>query len=423
MKITLVNHASTIYSHNDIHLITDPWIEGDVFQEGWSHLCETKFKYEDFERITHIWFSHEHPDHFFPPNIKSIPPEIIKNITVLYQETVDKKVLKFCKAAGFKEVIELAPNKALNLASDFTVTNAPFGHDSWLHVKAGEYTYFNTNDCLISDNNLARKIHNVVGDVDVLLTQFSYACKYGNADQPEQRREAAERKYDQMKLQIDMFKPKYCIPIASFVWFSHEENYYMNDSVNTIDKVEAFIKQTEAIPIVLYPEDTFTIGDVHDNGPSIAKYQENFGRISIDNARKTQTVALDAVLASGKKLSDQLKKEDLLGYFLMAAYPIKFYISDLKVAVKFSSLTGLKVLEAEQDDTNIIMTSEVLDYCLKFNWGFGTSNVNGRFQTVKEKDIVLFKYYVAITDALNHQDSTLKRVVNKVFRKFGVSIP
>ena len=65
MTLNFVNHASLVFSHGDIRLITDPWISGEVFHNGWSLLSKTKFTFSDFKNITHIWFSHEHPDHFF----------------------------------------------------------------------------------------------------------------------------------------------------------------------------------------------------------------------------------------------------------------------------------------------------------------------------------------------------------------------
>ena len=89
-KIEFVNHASYIIEHGGIRLITDPWIEGTAFNEGWSLIEPTHLQYTDFKDITHIWFSHEHPDHFSPPNLKSIPEELRKNITVLFQYTKDK---------------------------------------------------------------------------------------------------------------------------------------------------------------------------------------------------------------------------------------------------------------------------------------------------------------------------------------------
>ena len=77
--ITFVNHASVIFSHKNIRLMTDPWIFGNAFNNGWSLLSESKFTIEDFDKITHIWFSHEHPDHFHPLVLKTIIESGIDN--------------------------------------------------------------------------------------------------------------------------------------------------------------------------------------------------------------------------------------------------------------------------------------------------------------------------------------------------------
>jgi UDP-MurNAc hydroxylase len=417
MKIEFVNHASVIFDYDNIRMISDPWLNGEVFHDGWSLLAETKFEYDEFKSITHIWFSHEHPDHFFPPNIKAIPEEHRKKITVLYQHTNDKKVIDFCKKLNFKEVIELTPNQPLKLTDKFEVTNGPFGHDSWLHVKTDQYTFLNTNDCVINTLEKAQNIHNIIGDVDVLLTQFSYASKQGNADQPEKRQKAVDDKFKQMTLQFEVFKAKSFIPIASFVWFSHEENFYMNDSVNTIQKVADFATSKGVEPIVMYPKDGYEIGAAHDNKLAIAAYNKDSEQITLANTRKTVSVSIEDLKATGEALAQQLKKEDKLSRFLLSFYPIKFYLPDLDKAVKFSSYSGIKEIDCPKNQTNIQLSSEVLNYCLRFNWGFGATHVNGRFQTNTDKDMVLFNYYVSATESLNHKDSTFKRVMSKLARK------
>lgn len=62
---------------------------------------------EDFQYVTHIWFSHEHPDHFAPGNLFKIPKKFREKTTVLYQETMDRKVAAFCKKLEFKAIVEL----------------------------------------------------------------------------------------------------------------------------------------------------------------------------------------------------------------------------------------------------------------------------------------------------------------------------
>ena len=315
MKLNFVNHASLVFTHGKVRLITDPWISGEVFHNGWSLLSKTKFKFTDFKNITHIWFSHEHPDHFFPPNIKSIPLEYRELITILYQKSEDKKVVKFCEKLKFKEVIELTPNQAYKLDEDFSIINAPFGHDSWLFIKTKKFSFLNTNDCVINKAKQATEIKNVIGDVDVLLTQFSYASKHGNANQPERRQRAVEDKKAQMNLQFEVFKPKYFIPIASYIWYSHEENFYMNDQVHTIDQVHDFSIKNEVIPIVLYPTDTYVVGADHDNTMAINQYLKDLKNVNLNNTRKTDSVSVKIILDSAKRLNLQLFKEDFFVVF------------------------------------------------------------------------------------------------------------
>ena len=60
---------------------------------------------------------------------------------------------------------------------------------------------------------------------------------------------------DQISNQINFFKPEFIIPFASYIFFSNEDNFYMNDMTARIENVEKEIvknfKYTK--PIVLYP--------------------------------------------------------------------------------------------------------------------------------------------------------------------------
>jgi len=38
MEIEFVTHASVLVHMCDVHLLTDPWIEGTAFDNGWSLL-------------------------------------------------------------------------------------------------------------------------------------------------------------------------------------------------------------------------------------------------------------------------------------------------------------------------------------------------------------------------------------------------
>ena len=103
-EITFVNHASVIFSYKKIRLITDPWIFGSAFNNSWELISESKMSVDDFKEISHIWFSHEHPDHFNLTVLNSIPKEIREKITVLFQDTLDHRVAKKCHQLGFSVI-------------------------------------------------------------------------------------------------------------------------------------------------------------------------------------------------------------------------------------------------------------------------------------------------------------------------------
>ncbi len=95
--------------------------------------------------------------------------------------------------------------------------------DSLLGIDAEGTKILNMNDCVYDTSRELRNISNLMGPIEVLLTQFSYANWIGNRDESERHQKAAEDKRKEMRKQVQMFRPTWVIPFASFVWFSHEE--------------------------------------------------------------------------------------------------------------------------------------------------------------------------------------------------------
>ena len=105
-NIEFINHASVLIHHNKIRILSDPWYTGTVFHNGWRLLHEIQDSkiIDILNQTTHIYISHEHPDHFSPPfflnkNIKNILME--KEIEILFQNTQDKRVVNFFKKNSF----------------------------------------------------------------------------------------------------------------------------------------------------------------------------------------------------------------------------------------------------------------------------------------------------------------------------------
>ena len=79
-KIEFINHASVIVSNGEQSLLSDPWYQGDAFHKGWNLLHEFNDNEINnlLDRVTHIWISHEHPDHFSISFFKKFKQKIKK---------------------------------------------------------------------------------------------------------------------------------------------------------------------------------------------------------------------------------------------------------------------------------------------------------------------------------------------------------
>ena len=93
MNIKFVNHASVLFQTSNVKILTDPWYQGLVFNNGWSLLDDNEININDLD-FNYLWYSHEHPDHFNIPDLLAIDEKKRRDITILFQQTKDQKVKK-----------------------------------------------------------------------------------------------------------------------------------------------------------------------------------------------------------------------------------------------------------------------------------------------------------------------------------------
>ncbi len=421
MELTFVNHASLIYAYGDVRLICDPWIEGTVFHNSWAHLSPTAFSYEDFHDITHIWFSHEHPDHFFPPNVKKIPEDARRNITVLFKSTLDRKVVQFCKSLGFRDVVELDPGKTHELNEDVSIVCQPYHDDSALIVFADGQTIVNVNDCVLNSREQLQELGSLTkGHVDVLLTQFSYASYVGETFQ--ERRKRAEDKFREMSSQISFFAPKFCIPFASFVYFCHEDNFYMNDAINRIDVVyDHFQARGETEMIVMYPGDEWVVGAPHDSKLAIDRYLADHAAIDRPLI-ETSSVEPELLSQSADEFHARLKeKVDYLPVLktFRVVKPLRVYLTDYDAAYELTLDRFEELPNLGKEGCGIAMSSETLSFCMKFDYGWNTTAVNGKFQILDPEALNTFQTLTSLGDAMNHGRVTWGELFKGIQRRLS----
>lgn len=386
-KLEFVTHASFILDSNGVRIMNDPWLFGSAFNEGWRLICDYRFDMERFEKIDYIWVSHEHPDHFSPPVLKSIPENYRKDITFLYQATKDGKVIDFCKSIGF-QTQELPHERPIALKNGLHVTcgNVPF-FDSWILYDCGDDRILNINDCIVDGVGVASDISRVVGRVNVLLTQFSYAGWKGNADDQSLRRRSAASKLEIMQSQILAFRPEFTIPFASFCYFAHEENRYHNDHINTPSAAVDAITEARSNPVLMYPEDEWSVGDGWSNQLALERYERDYdlsGKKFYTSKGLPEPELIEAARTYLERLHSRnnrfllsvIRHVPMMGFLR----PLDIMVYDLGYVYTFSFDRGL-TRRSTNSHYDVRMHSSSLAYVFRFDWGYDTLMVNGRFES------------------------------------------
>ena len=122
------------------------------------------------------------------------------------------------------------------LTEDFSIQVIPFQYlDSMCIVKIQNLTILNLNDCDIKNDYQLNYIKKRTGRIDILLVQFSYAIGKSNENNKYEREKWSFEVLKKLSDNIKFLNPKTVIPFASFCYFSKQDNFYMNDSVNKID--------------------------------------------------------------------------------------------------------------------------------------------------------------------------------------------
>lgn len=384
MKLTMLSHASVLVEQDTLALCTDPWFLGDAFNESWALLATPAITPRQLSNLSHIWISHEHPDHLHFPTLKAIPHEQRARVTLLYQEHFSSRMYRALDNLGFQRVVELPLSRWTSLNNDTSVLCCSSGTiDSLLAIRSKGVTVLNLNDCALSPG-AARSIGKRIGPVDVLLTQFSISSWVGNSHEtdPPARHNVIAR----IKSYVNAFHPKVLIPFASFVYFSHAENRYLNRWINTPDYVCAQLNDLPCRVQFLYNGDSWSTnrGFSFARDP-LVRYQRDFGAIADRSFTSHPSYPLSEIITLGERLIKNVRRAFPTLILKMTA-PIYFYIVDLDITIVVDIYQGLvRTAQRPKEDCDIALGSQALWYAFKFPWGFSTLEVSGRFELVNPK--------------------------------------
>lgn len=382
MKVTMIGHASVLLETSNGGILIDPWLSGPVLNNSWALLEPTAVPVDLWDRVKWIWFSHEHPDHFHPASVLSIPPEVRQRVLVLFQKTRDGKVRDWLRKNQFR-VEELSNTSTYPLGKDTSLYLEMSGTiDSWIVVRDQGKTFADLNDCAVMSHVLAKAAKRFPG-IDVLMTQFSYASWPGNPDDVASHRLWAKRYLDKLGEQVRLLKPRAVFPAASFVRFCHVENAWMNASRVTVAEAVRCVEEAGATPVVLVPGETWQISEAKDNRAALDHYANLSSASELHSHPTVDEVEIEKN-AEGFAARLRSRNNVLLMHMLKMVLgflkPVVFFLTDRKVAVRVDPLKGATFIRSETAPYDIALHSSALSQMLSQPWGLDTLNVSGRFR-------------------------------------------
>ena len=361
-----LNHASFLVDD----ILVDPWFDDSIFLNGWNLL--KNFDY-DINRLSYqyIFISHEHPDHFHIPTLKKIANPESK--TIIFHKTLDSKVIDFVKKMGFN-VLECENDRfyKLNFGKIKVQSN---GFDSFFIYKTSDKTIVNMNDYQVNNIDELTKLNET--NVDLLFSQFTYANWAGNKDDVTLPKKAQRIINDRLSMQFKVFKPKMWVPFASYIYFSHEENFYMNKHVPSLSDIKRFA-ETKNIKCCFPTPDCIFNERMGDNA---IQYWTTM-KTMIQPQHKNNVQPLEEVKASFLEMCDKIHDKNDMSLF--DAEETYISVPDWGNVIKYD-IKNITFEIVSQLENDIQMSSECLHFLIKNKWGRGTVLISGRCQINYEK--------------------------------------
>jgi UDP-MurNAc hydroxylase len=441
MKIHFIGHACIVAECSDTSILMDPWLSGKIFNNSWTLRPEPLLDPLLLDRIDYIWISHEHPDHCHFPTLDSFPDSFKQRVTILFQTRDSAKMLAAFKGLGYQRFRLLPHREIVPLTGESNSTHGTKAYcyhaglmDSALAVIDDQQVILNANDARISTSE-CKLILKDLQHVDVLLNQFSLAA-YAGFEPPE--RYLPERALQVLRNVSEVHRAldaKVTIPFASFIYFSSEDNKYVNPFANTVGDAYDYLSKQGQAAAVLYPGEAYEVGAPHDSSQALQRYASlpNWDELPYDPIEtKPLSDIFDAYRAMSQQISERYPRA-----LLLLMRPVTIRIPDLDKTVEFSLASGQIAETQESHQPDLLINSQPLWFGFKFPFGIQTLGVSARFRlhqnfrnwkihrilfSLNNGGIYLKPKYVFTTDFMNYVRSRLAGGMTQAVHYYRTSL-
>jgi len=365
---------------------------GRVFNNGWGLSPEPSL--DDLKKeladVTHIWISHEHPDHLHFPSLKFLCDEVgLSNVQVLFQETNSHKVFDVLKKIGYKRFLPLSHLKATPISQSIDIIS--YGHrqlDSCLGIRVdGKNLILNINDTELNDHD-CEIINKKFGKFPILLNQYSIAGFDGIYNEKRLNYEK-ETVILKMLSQHKCLSGDFTIPFASLMYFCKPDNSAFNAYRNTIFDAQRCFDLEGLKLLPLKPQGTSLIWDIKNssisNGDTVRQESVDFFR----NHYMTEDLEADSEdeLIEFEVIKQAVEDRIRFWQLRTSSFIIKkmgildFWLEDLDLGIRINfSKVSVEKIAASPETVHMIINSQPLYFAFSAPFGFQSLGVSGRYR-------------------------------------------
>lgn len=378
-RITFLNHSCIRIESDATAILCDPWFVGAAFDNGWRLLAEGS---HDLNKVPFdwVWLSHEHPDHFSIPTLKQLK----RPSRFIYQATSDRKVRNYLVAQGH-EVSEVNDADKQVFGDIACQTFLSDGYDSAALFELPDgRKVLNVNDCRVESAGMCDRLAAAAaGPVDLLTMQFSYANWAGNPGDGATPRYQHELVMERLFQAIEAFKPKATLLFASYVYFSHVENFHWNDYFWLDEVVAAISPMTKVIipkPDQVIDLDNLSAANFDASNKEARDYwsSQHDTRQPVDFPK--ERLSLDDIKEEFARFHRGLWTENDLATARQTgreAVTLDVKVTDLDQTLRLSLYDG-SIAAVPDGAFDIAVSSEVLRFLFRNKFGRGTLTINSR---------------------------------------------
>lgn len=393
LHIDLLAHACIKISTSDCRILCDPWLLGTAFNDGWRLSPQPQLDDLELADVTHIWLSHEHPDHMHLPTLKWLAEHIeVAQVSVVSQRTNSDKIFSALRRIGFESFISVEHAQLIPLSPSVEVFVYAHRHlDSALGVRwRGENAILNLNDAELNSQDCA-SIRDKFGDFPVLFNQFSIAGFDGDLDQS--KLQAQSRSVLQLMAdQHSQLNALHTVPFASLMQFCATDNLFLNDYRNTVERVDDFFGQRGLALLPLKPGGVgLTIRKTNDSLAIDHELPSSEGRQFFESLTEVPPESVSADPAASPVLLDDLReafeqrtaswRSHTHRFIYAKTGNINAWLPDLGegLLLDFANCQLRSAPHISRDNAEMIVGSQPLHFAFRFPFGVQTLGVSGRY--------------------------------------------